>query len=394
MPKRNTSLRAVAPEITLARAKAWRDLAGITAVTEITALDRLEVPIFAAERPNAGADVFTYGKGLTAIDSEIGAHMEAIEFHFAEPGVAEVDTRWSTIAEIEHGHHAYAPRVDLDPAPGAPILLALAREVTADAGDGAEAWIPAEMVFNPPPDTGFRLHGASSNGLASGNTVLEASLHALFELIERDIRSIDFVRDASALVTAESLPPAARQIIARAETAGLRFLVRFVPNDYGLPFLAAFVFDPAQPSRRFLNGGWGCHLDRSIALMRAVTEAAQSRAAFLHGSRAAPPEDPTDARLRSEIHRIVRDDPRIDFNTVPSFDIDAPMPVLWTRAVARLRRVTAAPLLRIVLTPADAPLHVARLVVPGLENFSETAPRVGPRLSAELERAAREDAPD
>ena len=51
------------PEITLARAKAWRDLAGIMSVTEITTLDCLGVPIFAAERPNAGADVFTYGKG-------------------------------------------------------------------------------------------------------------------------------------------------------------------------------------------------------------------------------------------------------------------------------------------------------------------------------------------
>ena len=60
---RNTSLRAVVPEITLARAKAWRDLAGIMSVTEITTLDCLGVPIFAAERPNAGADVFTYGKG-------------------------------------------------------------------------------------------------------------------------------------------------------------------------------------------------------------------------------------------------------------------------------------------------------------------------------------------
>jgi len=394
---RNTSLRAVVPEITLARAKAWRDLAGIMSVTEITTLDCLGVPIFAAERPNAGADVFTYGKGMTAIDSEVGAHMEAIEFHFAEPGAGEVTTRWGTIAEIEHGHAAYAPRIDVKPEPSDRVLLARAHEVRTNDGnasDGPEVWIPAEVVFNPAPDVGFRFHGSSSNGLASGNTLLEASLHALFEVIERDIRSIDFVRDASCLVTPVSLPEPAGQIITRAEAAGLRFVVRHVPNDYDMPFFMAFVFDPANPSRRFFNAGWGCHLDRSIALMRAVTEAAQSRAAFLHGGREVPPEDQEDTRLRGEIDRTARAEPWVDFNAIPTIAIDAPMPALWNRAMASLRRVTEAPVLRVVYTPADAPLHVMRLVIPGLENFSEATLRVGPRLAAELERTAEAEGAD
>ena len=377
------------PEITLERAKAWRDLAGIRAVNEIPSRDSLGVPVFAAKRPKARADVFTYGKGLSAIDSEVGAHMEAIEFHFAEPGGGAVTTRRGTVKEIEHGFTAYAPRMGLAPEPGDLILLARAREVVADTTEGAEAWIPAEVLFNPAPDAGFRLHAASSNGLASGNTLLEASLHALFEVIERDIRSIDFVRDASSLVETGSLPEPVRQVVTRAEAGGLRLVVRHVPNDYGLPFFAAFVFDPVKPSRRFFIGGWGRHLDRSIAVTRAVTEAAQSRAALRNGGRGSTLDETEDTRLRSEIDRVTRAEPTTDFAETPHFDIDAPMPELWSRAVAYLRRVTRAPILRVVYTPADAPLHVARLVVPGLENFSEATMRVGPRLAAELEKSAQ-----
>ena len=46
-----------------------------------------------------------------------------------------------------------------------------------------EVWLPASSVFffgSP------KLYDVSSNGLASGNELTEATLHALYELIERD----------------------------------------------------------------------------------------------------------------------------------------------------------------------------------------------------------------
>ena len=164
------------------------------------------------------------------------------------------------------------------------MLLASVRDL--ESGD--ECAIPAELIYYPAPDCGQSLFGSSTNGLASGNSLLEASIQALLELIERDIWSFECVRGASRLVEPASLPDDVREIVERAERNGLQFKVRAVANDYGMPFFAAFVFDLNNPSRKTFNGGWACDLNRDRAAVRAVTEAAQSRVAFIHGGRKVP----------------------------------------------------------------------------------------------------------
>jgi ribosomal protein S12 methylthiotransferase accessory factor len=392
MNRLHTSMRTAAPEHTLKLARAWAERAGIRSVTEITQLDCLGVPIFVSERGAALSDGFTFGKGLAAIESEIGAHMEAIECHFAEPGASAVETRWGTPRDLPAscGHDPileFAPLVNRRAAPDQRLLLARARDVET----GACAWVPAELVFYPAPDTGAELFGASTNGLASGNSLMEASLHALLELIERDIWSIDFVRDASRLVAPSSLPPQAREIVARAERNGLSLVVRAVPNDFAMPFFAAFLFDPERPQRRFFNGGWGCHLDPTIALMRAVTEVAQSRAAFLHGGREAPEWDGSGREadgVRAEMERVSRDTGSVSFVDIAEPGTASSLDAQWARAVACLRRVVRAPVYRVVYTPDEGPLHVVRLIVPLLEHFTKETMRVGPRLQAALEAGA------
>ena len=93
------------------------------------------------------------------------------------------------------------------------------------------------------------------------------------------------MRTSSRLVKPASLPDEIREIVERAERNGLGMKVRTIHNDYGLPFFAAFVFDKNDLRRESFNGGWACDLDRRTALVRAVTEAAQSRLAFIHGGR-------------------------------------------------------------------------------------------------------------
>jgi len=53
--------------------------------------------------------------------------------------------------------------------------------------------------------------------------------------------------------------------------------------------------------------------------------------------------------------------------------------------ISRLRRVVQEPIYRVVLTPADSPLQVVRLVVPLLESFKESRVRVGRRLKASID---------
>src|SRR6476646_4258411 len=242
------SMRSLAPEETLLYARQWAATAGISEVRDITDLDVLDVPVFVSVRPRAHGESFTFGKGLRQVDAEVGAYMEALEFFFAEPRVGSVSTRWGPARNVAGEDRVdsildFVPllqrEVDLD----SPLLLASVEDI--ERGD--ECAIPAELIYYPAPDCGQSLFGSSTNGLASGNSLLEASIQALLELIERDIWSFECVRSASKLVDPATLPDNVRQIVERAEQNGLQLKVRNVPNDYGLPFFAAFVFDPNEP---------------------------------------------------------------------------------------------------------------------------------------------------
>jgi ribosomal protein S12 methylthiotransferase accessory factor len=392
------SARAVSPQTTLHHAKSWAKRAGIDAVRDITAMDCLGVPVFVSERPGAASSVYTFGKGRSAIDAEVSAYMEAIESYFSEPCVAPVETRIGRPSALSGVRSdcdpiiAFAAKSGCRSDPDQALLLARAE----DAETGAAGWIPAELAFNPAPRAvGTPLYGASSNGVASGNSVLEASIHALYELIERDIWSIEFVRNHSAYVDDGGLPCYVQTIVATAARNGLRLVIRYVPNDYGIPFFAAFLFDLNRLESRFFNGGWGCHHERETALMSAVTEAAQSRLAFLHGGRRSKRsgDPPTGADHIKQQMRTVSDTSRsIQFQDIPDQPSATPLAAQWEAAVDCLRRVIDRPIYRVIYTPSEASLHVVRLLVPMMEHFTRSTMRIGPRMQAELEILAGREA--
>ena len=383
-------MRSLPPETTLLHARQWAATAGISEVTDITELDVLGVPVFVSVRPQARGDAFTFGKGLRAVDAEVGAYMEALEFYFAEPGVGNVSTRWGTAREVA-GHTDdsildFVPllqrEVDLD----GPLLLASVRNLES----GNECLIPAELIYYPAPEVGQSLFGSSTNGLASGNSVLEATIQALLELIERDIWSFEFVRRASKLVEAASLPDNVREIVERAERNGLQLKIRTIPNDYGVPFFAAFLFDLNNPSRKTFNGGWACDPDRDRALVRAVTEAAQSRVAFIHGGRKVKTTaDEQEAELvRQHIMGVSDARQQTSLTEIPDLAVAGTLEQKLDALIERLRRVVKEPIYRVVLTSPELPLQVVRVVVPLLENLKETRVRVGRRLKAAIEASA------
>jgi ribosomal protein S12 methylthiotransferase accessory factor len=390
-------MRSLAPETTLLYAKQCAATAGISKVTEITDLDVLGVPVYVSVRPHARGEAFTFGKGLRRVDAEVGAYMEALEFYFAEPEIGCISTHWGSARDIAGHERAddaildFVPllqrEVDLDGS----LLLASAQDLESGAGCS----IPAELVFYPAPDVGQRLFGSSTNGLASGNSLLEATIQALLELIERDIWSFEFVRPASKLVEPASLPDDLREIVERAERNGLQLKVRTIPNDYGMPFFAAFVFDLNNPSRRTFNGGWACDLDRDRALVRAVTEAAQSRVAFIHGGRKVPkPQAAGSAleaqqreakRVRQHMLGVSDTQHQVLLTDIPDVAVAGDLQQKLDAVIERLRRVVKEPIYRVVFTPPESPVQVVRVVVPLLENLKETRVRVGRRLKAAID---------
>lgn len=371
-------------------------MAGIREVREITGADSLGVSVFVSVRPMALGESFTFGKGLDPLDAQVGAYMEAIEYYYAEPGTGRVQTQWGTPRDVvgsddrEDAILDFVPMIHREAFLDRPLLLAVAN----DLATGEPGFIPAELVFCPAPPVGQSLFGSSTNGLASGNSLIDASIQSLLELIERDIWSFEMIHGTSVLVNESTLPDSVRLIIEQATQGGLTLKIRTVPNDYEIPFFAAFVFDERNPALSTFNGGWGCDLSRHRALIRAVTEAAQSRVAFLDGGRRIPkmsrsPSTSQDVKLVQRHMRGVSDSSgQISLEEIPDQMVDGSLDRQMAAVIACLRKVVDASVFRVIYTPSGAPIQVVRLIVPFLENLKFTRMRVGRRLKAAIDRMA------
>jgi ribosomal protein S12 methylthiotransferase accessory factor len=181
----------------------------------------------------------------------------------------------------------------------------------------------------------------------------------------------------------QSVPASSRSLLRRFERSGVRVVVRIITSDVGVAaFHAASIEDGVNGP--FVHEGMGAHPDSEVALLRALTEVAQSRAADIQGSR----EDLTYWRARSldasktGRHWIEAVPHRtIDFEKVPAFrSDDICTDIDWM--IARLR---GAGLDRVVIVDLTSPtlrLPVVRVVVPGLEVTCVDPWRVGRRVEA------------
>jgi ribosomal protein S12 methylthiotransferase accessory factor len=393
----SSSLRAVPPEVTLGHAKVWAERLGITRVTDITRLDRPGIPVYTSIRPNAvpGSLCVNAGKGLRPIEAQIGAYMEAIEFALAEPGASPVARIPGSARDVLDGRERSQAILDFCPKLGAEVSLDAPMElvVAHDIVTGEATKVPAELVFLPfRPHPDFKGYfGTSSNGLASGNTVREATIHAIAELLERDIRSFEAVRDTSSLLDLSTVEGPARGLVTLVEEAGLELYVRSADNVFGVPYFTAVINDPDSLQPHLLNGGFGCHPHRSVAFIRAVAEAAQSRLSFIHGGR----DDLQGhhdrfkgwdlAKKRAFVAKVVAKagDPT---RTIPMSAVADHSATVTTLdacedlLLGRLRDQGLTRVLRVAYTAPDDALQVVRAIVPGLELFGEGIVRVGARL--------------
>jgi ribosomal protein S12 methylthiotransferase accessory factor len=391
----SSSLRSVPPEVTLARAKKRAFSLGITRVTDITRLDRVGLPTFASIRPRAaqGSLCVNAGKGVHPIEAQVGAYMEAIEFALAEPGASIARIVTATTRDVLDGRARPESVIELCPRLGARIRLDASMDCVwaEELASGHRVLVPAELVFLPfRPHRRFRGYfGASSNGLASGNTVGEATLHGLCELIERDVRSFQSVRDSSVPVDLGSVKGAPADLISTIQSAGLELYVRTAVNVFDLPYFVAIIHDPGASTPQLLNGGYGCHPHRRIAFVRAVTEAAQSRLSFIHGGRddlvahTARFRGWAASRKRAHVTRVVdravQGDP-VPFESLPDHEYATTIEQCEDLVLRKLAAAGIPRVYRVPLCPTDDDLQVVRVIVPRLELFGDILFRVGPRL--------------
>ena len=365
----------------LERARALSAAAGVTRVANVTGLDRVGMPVVAVMRPNARSLAVSQGKGLSLEAAMVSGLMEAIESYHAEhtelPLCLESQRALSaraTVCDV-----AGLPRVaGRSLHPERAILWTSGHELLSDA----PVYVPFELVhtnFSLPLPTGSGAFVMSSNGLASGNHPSEALSHALCELIERDavalFEACGGVSQAALRVGPDSIDDVdAQQLIMRLEAAGIAYGIWDVTSDIGVPTLVCGIVDasadPFQPL--YYATGSGCHPVREVALLRALTEAAQCRLTYIAGAR-----DDADgaffARARNpervaHMRSLLLEQPALRRLTqLPSQWHDSlEQDVRWL-----LAQLAAAGLTQVIAVDLSLPqlgLPVVRAIVPGLES--------------------------
>jgi ribosomal protein S12 methylthiotransferase accessory factor len=387
--------RTVSASDTCRRVAPIAERIGVTRIADITGLDRLGIPTYSCVRPAAiafsvaGVSV-TCGKGISREQARAGAMMEAIEYCCAEPGA--LATRHETFEALARTERALDPRELILPnwspyRPDRKIYWVAARELAT----GETWWVPANAVFHPfvPEEGEALILRGNTAGLASGNTIEEAICHGLAELIEHDAHALCAVRsshgeeDAFPGIDGCERNEDVAWLLACFERSQVALYIRDITTDVGV---RTYYVTSIETSglHQLRHAGFGTHVDPAIALVRALTEAAQSRAADIQGSR----EDLAYLRGNGPADDVARDEDRpwdfsepsrrVPFPEGPSVDhTDIRDDIFWM-----LDRLAQCGIPRVFVTELTRPelgVPVVRVIAPGLEHVGVDAYRVGNR---------------
>jgi len=374
---RHGTHRTVAPATTLERARPHLRAMGITRIANITGLDRIGLPVVTVCRPNARSLAVSQGKGMDLDSAKASGVMESVEAYHAEH--IDAALRYGELRDLG-GSLPLADVYALPKSGGSPFHddLRLFWIEGHNRMDGSALWLPLETVsadYTLPLPPGHDCFAASTNGLASGNTLEEAVAHGICEVVERDAVALwklqgERPRRTTSVDLNTVDDPLCQEALGYFERAGVQIKVWDVTSDVGIATFCCLACgddeDWADP-----EFGAGCHPAREIALLRALTEAAQSRTTFIAGARDdlgsglyAP-----DARRRrraychalAAAHENVR-----GFHQTPTLESDnLRVDVDWM--LSRLRSVDIHQAIVVDLTRETFGLPVARVVIPGLE---------------------------
>ena len=386
----DTGIRVMPPEETLKKVLPLLAPAGMGEPENITDKDNIGIPVFSIDRQETalGKPKYYNGKGATVEQAEASAVMECIERYSAEQ-------RESDPIVVGTYDEACEAMLTVDPADlilPLPVLdfyrnaeIAWCRGFEMFRGE--HILVPACAVYYPYyPKGDYQLFKWHTNGIAAGNTMEEAILHALFEDIERDAWSIAEAYDksnAEVLIRDKDSVPA--QLIAKFEEKGIKIHLKDLTNDIGVPTIGAAADDTVTKDPELLTIGVGTHLNPQIAAIRAITEVAQSRTTHKHGMKINAQLQKTSQELGyekiKELNRLWYgpNDKQIYLEDIPDestpYVLDDIEVVLGKLMDAGFDKVIA-----VDLTRPELGVPAVRMIVPGLEVSTMDPEREGGRL--------------
>lgn len=226
--------------------------------------------------------------------------------------------------------------------------------------------IPAQSVFlfcNLDEISLFS--GLGSTGLASGNSVEQAKVNALLEVIERDAEAVSLY-DISRCFRLDADDPAVAALLADYDSKGVHLQFQDIGREFGIPCYKCFVVG----SQGQIIKGTGAHLDGKRALISAMTETPYP---YPRGPASLPPS---------------KELPTFRFEELPNYSSGS-----HARDLAILESVLLAngfSPIYIDLTRRDIGLPVVKALVPGLELMADfdRFSRLSPRLLSGLHQIA------
>ena len=397
---------------------------GVTRLADITDMDVLRIPNYSAVVPGTEDYIWVYsGKGPTREHAMASALMESIERYSSLPSGGPRKFVRSSYAELSNAHKVLHPDRIVEPTrfeyrDDMPMDWLAAYDIANDE----EVMVPASIAlfrYTPPSPAVNPFSYFHTNGLASGNVMEEAVCHALCEVIERDAMSLAELR-ASAIpfhilrTVLHSLNsaglkvppiPAERfvddpgvfpdvdisgidfepvsKLADKFERAGISLTVKDITSDTGIPTFNASSVEWVSHDYGYLAEGHGTHPDARIALLRAITEVSQTRAANIQGARddlrkIKYGEQNMDDQRAWQFMQSTR---KIKFSQVRTFfnaDILDDIKLI----LSRLKDVGLSQVIIVDLTNQEIGIPVVRAIVPGLETFKITKSVMGMRARA------------
>ena len=385
--------RVIAPEKTIENNEDKLKIAGITRIADITDLDRIGLPIYTAIRPTAedGAVSIYGGKGIAKDHARASAMMEGFERYSAERKDSD-ETTIATLEEISELGEFITPeslnlpkdfkKQNLD-------SMKLEWSTAKDLISNKEYLIPTNAIYHP------YIHGneceslfkSNTNGLASGNVLEEAILHGIFEVIERDAWSIfELTHKNYAQIDLDSIESdIVNETIDKFESEGIKIKLMDFTADIKVPTIAASADDTVTRDAGLLTLGMGTHLDPEVAILRALTEVAQSRATQINGAR----EDTVRADFAREagyerMKRINKYYFRDEEEKISLSSIENKSTTSITKDLEIVKEELMAndidKILYYDLTRPELDVSVVRVVIPEMELFALDPSRAGYRF--------------
>jgi ribosomal protein S12 methylthiotransferase accessory factor YcaO len=415
----NGTSRIMPAQETLERVTSVSQKIGVTRLADITNMDILGIPNYSAVLPGTEDYIWVYsGKGPTKVHAKTSALMECIERYSSLPSGGPKNFIKGSYDQLSKSFHVLHPDEIVEPVrfqykndmlmdflPGFDIFTN--KEIMVPASLALFRYSPVPPFLNP-----FAFH--HTNGLASGNVMEEAICHALCEVIERDAMSIAELR-ASAIpfhflrhminvlksngyeinsnfvdkyVDDPSVFPdvnisqiefqPVQVLVRKFAEASIPLIIKDITSDIGIPTFNASSIEWITHDYGYLAEGHGTHPDKRIALLRAITEVSQTRAANIQGARddlrkIKYRENNTDDKRAWQFMQSSR---TINFSDVPSYfnyDILDDIKLI----LEHLKQAGLSRAIIVDLTNDSIKIPVVRAIVPGLETFKITKSVMG-----------------